>query len=452
MKGLELIRAAYTHQTVERPPWVPFAGIHAGFLKGHTATAFLTDEEKLLESLLEVNRLYMPDGQPVAFDLQLEAEILGCDLIWADNNPPSVTTHPYEKTMELPTRLIEKTEGRLPVVLNATRRFKEIVGDSTAVFGLICGPLTLASHLRGTRLYIDMRKKPDHVRAFMEYTTQIALRMIDFYAEAGVDLIAPVDPVVSQIAPASFEEFVAEPYRRIFDRIRELGRLSAFFVCGNAVANLEVMCKTGPDGISIDENIPMPVAKAITDRYNVTIGGNIPLTTTMLYGNQQDNMKYVVDMVDSVSSARNLVVAPGCDMPYNTPVENAIAISEAVHDIPKYREILKNYESADDGVQAELPDYTHLPRPLVEAFTLDSTSCAACQYLWAAVCDAKALFGDQIDTVEYKYTTREGIAQCKAMGVKNLPSIYINGELAYASIIPDGEEFHKKISELLQSR
>ena len=34
----------------------------------------------------------------------------------------------------------------------------------------------------------------------------------------------------------------------------------------------------------------MAEGKEITDRYNVALGGNIPLTTTMLFGNQMDNM------------------------------------------------------------------------------------------------------------------------------------------------------------------
>lgn len=310
MTGKELIEQTYRHMATPRPAWVPFAGIHAGYLKGYTAKEFLKDEDKMFEALMEVNRLYMPDGQPVAFDLQLEAEILGCNLIWADNNPPSVTSHPLEKTLEIPGKIPEKTEGRLPIVLNATRRLKDAVGDTTAVFGLFCGPLTLASHLRGTRLYIDMKKNPDHVKALMRYTTEIALKMADYYAEAGADLIAPVDPVVSQISPVSFAEFLSEPYTKIFDHIRKLKKLSSFFVCGNAIANLKVMCETGPDGISVDENIPMQKAKEITDQYNITIGGNIPLTTTMLFGNQQDNIKYVIDMVDSVDATKNLVVAP----------------------------------------------------------------------------------------------------------------------------------------------
>jgi len=449
MTGKELIQAAYRHESTPRPPWVPYAGIHAAKFKGYTATEILKDADKLYECLMEVHRLYRPDGQPIAFDLQLEAEVLGCDMIWADDNPPSVTSHPLEATEEIPDKLVGPNDGRIPLIMDVTRRMKESVGDSTALFGLFCGPFTLASHLRGTKLFMDMKKNPEQVRKIMDYATENGLRMVDYYIEAGADIITPVDPLVSQISAKNFREYLAEPYTRIFEYIRSKGYQSAFFVCGNALRNIEEMCLTKPDGISIDENIPMATAKEITDRYNVTIGGNIPLTTTMLFGNQQDNMKYVVDMVDSVDP-RNLVIAPGCDMPYDVPIENGIAVAEAARNIELYREMLKNYESTGDDYEVELADYDNLEKPLIEAMTLDSAQCAACGYMWAVVQDAKAKYGDKIDVVEYKYSTREGVARSKKMGVKNLPSLYMNGKLYYSSIIPSQDEFFAEIEKLMK--
>ncbi|MBR0026332.1 MAG: uroporphyrinogen decarboxylase [Clostridia bacterium] len=449
MTGKELIQAAYRHESTPRPPWVPYAGIHAAKFKGYTATEILKDADKLYECLMEVHRLYRPDGQPIAFDLQLEAEVLGCDMIWADDNPPSVTSHPLEATEEIPDKFVGPNDGRIPLIMDVTRRMKESVGDTTALFGLFCGPFTLASHLRGTKLFMDMKKNPEQVRKIMDYVTENGLRMVDYYIEAGADIITPVDPLVSQISAKNFREYLAEPYTRIFEYIRSKGYQSAFFVCGNALRNIEEMCLTKPDGISIDENIPMATAKEITDRYNVTIGGNIPLTTTMLFGNQQDNMKYVVDMVDSVDP-RNLVIAPGCDMPYDVPIENGIAVAEAARNIEMYREMLKNYESTGDDFEVELADYDNLEKPLIEAMTLDSAQCAACGYMWAVVQDAKAKYGDKIDVVEYKYSTREGVARSKKMGVKNLPSLYMNGKLYYSSIIPSQDEFFAEIEKLMK--
>ena len=80
-----------------------------------------------------------------------------------------------------------------------------------------------------------------------------------------------------------------------------------------------------------------------------------------------------------------------------------------------------------------------------EVFTLDSATCAACTYMMGAANEAKKTFGDAIDMVEYKFTLNENIARCKKMGVPNLPSMYINGELKFRSLVPSKEELEGAI-------
>ena len=451
MTPKELLFAALRHEKTPRAPWVPFAGVHAGLLIGADATQVLTDEDTLVKSLLEVNRLYKPDGQPVVFDLQLEAEILGCELVWAKDTPPSVSSHPLADTMTVPCRctLPKLDQGRLPIVLNAMRRMKQEVGDTTALYGLICGPFTLASHLRGNDLFMDMYDDEDYVAELLEYCLECAKRMTDYFVDAGMDVIAVVDPLVSQISSAHFTDFLSGPYTALFDYIRAKGVFSSFFVCGNATRNIEVMCQTNPDSISVDENVDIIAAKAVTDKYNVAIGGNIPLTSVMLHGTQQDNMKYVVDLLEKLPEYRNFIVAPGCDMPYGVPVENAIGAAQAALETESVRKMVENYVSATFDMDVELPDYEHLTKPLVEVCTLDSATCAACTYMMGAATVAKEQFGDAIDMVEYKFTVKENIARFVKMGVKSLPSIYINGKLKFASIIPSKEELEQAIREVL---
>ncbi|MEI3340691.1 MAG: uroporphyrinogen decarboxylase family protein [Eubacterium sp.] len=177
------------------------------------------------------------------------------------------------------------------------------------------------------------------------------------------------------------------------------------------------MCKTKPDAISVDENVDLLAAKKITDSYDVVIGGNIPLTTIMLHGNQQDNMKFVIDLLDSMEDKKNFILSPGCDMPYAVLAENTIGVAQAVLNTDEVREMVKNYVAADDDIDVELPDYASLTKPLVEVFTLDSATCAACQYMMGAANEAKAHFGDAIDMVEYKFTgkkkTLQDVKKCR---------------------------------------
>ncbi|MCH4184681.1 MAG: uroporphyrinogen decarboxylase family protein [Eggerthellaceae bacterium] len=451
--GKDLVIQALQHKDLERVPWIPFAGVHAGKLKGYNAIEVLTDEDKLFESLMEVHRLYMPDGMPIVFDLQLEAEILGCKLMWADYNPPSVTEHPYgAKDAGRPTddMIPKKTEGRIPIVLNTMRRMKEAVGDDTALYGLICGPLTLASHLRGTRIFTDMRKNPENVDAFLDFTAKVGIAMTHYYLEAGMDVIAVVDPLVSQVSPKYFEQYMHEPFSRLFTEIRNMGSHSAFFVCGNASRQIDVMCKTNPDSIHIDENVDLAEAKKTTDSYNIALGGNIPLTTTMLFGNQQDNMKCVIDEYDAVNNTkRNFLLSPGCDMPYNVPVENTIAVTQAVLHPNETRTMLENYTAGDsfDLDSIEIPDYANRDKVLIELFTLDPDQCAACTYMVNSVADNYDEIKEDADYVVYRYCIKEDVARTMKMGLKNLPTMVIDGEPKFISIIPSKQELLDAVAE-----
>jgi len=448
LDGKTRLLNALNHIPTDKIPWVPFAGVHAGKLKGFTARDILTDGDKLLEALLEVNRLYDPDGQPVLFDLQVEAEILGCDLVWAEDAPPSVASHPLAERKEIPTQLPGPGDGRLPMILNVMRQMKEKVGAHTALYGLVTGPFTLASHLRGTDIFLDTIDDPDFVHQLMRFTTQVAQRIAAFYIEAGMDVIAVVDPVTSQVSPKTFVEFLSEPFSAVFDFIRDRQAFSAFFVCGDATKNIEAMCLTRPDSIAVDENIDMAAIKPITDQHNIVLQGNIPLTTRMLLGNQEDNMKYIIDLMDSLENHHNLIVSPGCDMPYDTPVENVIAAVEAIRNPENARMILSHYQAAEIDLESvEIPDYNQREIPLMEVFTLDSSTCAACGYMLGAAERATETLGDRVEMVEYKITRPENVARMMKMGIKNLPCILINGELRFSSLIPNQNDLIQAINE-----
>ena len=447
--GVDLIKRKFSHEKDLNIPWVPFTGVHAGSLKGYSAKEILTDADKLLESIIEANNIYHPDGQPVLFDLQIEAEILGCELSWAEKSPPSVSSHPLANKSEIPTTRLTEKDGRIPMVLDVMRRFKAHVGKKTAPFGLITGPLTLASHLRGTSLFTDLIRNPEYAIKLIDYCIEIALDVSYMYIKAGMDVIASVDPVVSQISPRHFNKFLLEPYKRFYKKIKEKGAITSFFVCGDATKNIELMCQTTTDSIFVDENIDITSAKIITDKYNVLIGGNIPLTTLLLYGTQQDCMKYVLEILDK-NTHDNLCIAPGCDMPYDVPPDNLIGVQQAIHESKSVRKLLENYAAVEEDIEIILPNYENLEKPLIEVFTIDSASCAACGYMVSSGMDAVEHFKNKIDLIEYKLTIKENFYRVKKMGVKHLPAMMINGKLKFESIIPNKDELYSEIERVLK--
>ena len=448
ISGKELIFKVFNNETVERVPWIPYTGIHVASLSELNSEIFLQNEDLLFENLMKAHKQYSPDGMPVVFDLQIEAEILGCGLMWAEKAPPSVSIHPLENSTELNLKLPNKSEGRLPLVINVMEKLKRKVGDTTALYGLACGPLTLASHLRGMNLFMDMYENPEFVQKIIDFSTEVFLRISGFYIEAGMDVIASVDPIVSQISPETFVQFLDKPYKKIFGSLREMGIKNGFFVCGDATKNLEVMCNTGPDSISIDENIDIFKAKKITDKYDIVISGNIPLTTVMLLGTQQDNQKYAIDLIEKLGK-KNFILAPGCDMPYDIPPENIVGIAQAVNDPEAIKLFIKDYQKIEIDLIVQMPDYENLKKPLIEVFTIDSATCAACGYMTLAAMEMKDEFGDEIEVIEYKITERENVVRVTNLGLKNLPTLLINGVPKFISIIPNRKELIDEIKKYL---
>ena len=94
MSNKKLILDALQCRETPRAPWLPYVGVHGAKLLDVTATEYLHDAALIARGQEAAAVRYQADGIPVVFDLQLEAEALGCALSWADDGPPSVASHP----------------------------------------------------------------------------------------------------------------------------------------------------------------------------------------------------------------------------------------------------------------------------------------------------------------------------------------------------------------------
>lgn len=442
MNSKQLVLTAIQNKETERSPWVPFVGCHAANLIGVTAKEYFKSSDLIVKGVTKAFELYRPDGLPVVFDLQVEAEALGCELVYADENPPSVATHPLEEGKSLEDLKIPGEEdGRFPIVLEATRQLSKTLGDKIAFYGLVTGPFTLALHLRGTSIFFDMIDDEEKVHELMKFTQKVCQNAAKMYIDAGADVVAVVDPMTSQISPDHFAQFVSPYVKPVFEYIKSRGKASSLFVCGNAKNNLEEMCKCNPDNISIDENVPLDYAKELCTKYGISLGGNIKLTVTMLLGTPIDNINDAKNCMQ-IGGKKGYILSPGCDMPYNTPVDNVKAIASVVYgEEVEFMEV----ESDVEDIKVEIPDYANSDKVFVEVFTLDSLSCAPCQYMVAAVKSAVEGLEDKVQWTEYKIKEKESIVRMTKLGVKNIPTICIGGKIKYVSIIPSVEELKKTI-------
>lgn len=152
------------------------------------------------------------------------------------------------------------------------------------------------------------------------------------------------------------------------------------------------------------------------------------------------------------------VLAPGCDLLYATPPENLAAISEMVHNVA-----FEEMGTLIATLSAQLPKqslavynppvYASQKNVIIDVITLNSQSCAACQYMVEAVRilaeENQAL---PITWQEHRITETQTLSMIQAFGVKGIPSIVIDGKVAFESVVPSREELLSRLQQIIEEK
>lgn len=452
MKAKDRVQAAFCFEKADRIPWVPFVGCHAGALIGKSAQTFLQSKALMVEGIQAAIDRYKPDGIPVSFDLQIEAEALGCSLVWADENPPSVSGHVLTQGVLLEDlKPIDMKSGRIPLVMQTACELRTANPD-IALYGLITGPFTLALHLLGTDIFMKMFDEPGYVKQLMEYCAHVCRAMSEGFVKSGCDVVAVVDPMTSQIGPDQFREFVTPYVTSVFDDIRRQGRRGSFFVCGHAQQNIEAMCECRPDNISIDENIPLDFVRDLCVPRRISFGGNLQLTSVLLLGSPEDAQRNALACMEVGGQSAGFILAPGCDLPYGVPPANIEVVTRLVAD-PYEREVLKaKGPSRATSDLLDMSEYGSSDKVIVDIITLDSEACAPCQYMVEAVRKVAPEFEGIVEWREHKIKQRESLVFMSSLMVRNVPTICIDGEITFVSRIPARDELIVAIQKRINAK
>lgn len=274
-------------KSTEKAPWVPYAGVNCAYLIGEPADKYFKDPELIAKGVVKAAKEYRADGIPLTFDLSIEAEAIGCEVEYWVDNVPSVRTHPCDKKTpeELGMGTLSKTAGRWPMIFEAAALAKPQLDEmDCAMLGLVTGPLTLASHLAGVRIFTAVKKKKEFAHAVIAYAGQLCAAASRFYLEMGCDIVAIVDPVASQIRPETFDEFVTPNCMEAITAIHDAGKTSSFFICGDCTKVIDNVCQLGTHGFAIDEQMNMNFIRDVALKYGKGFGGNLKLTLALSLG------------------------------------------------------------------------------------------------------------------------------------------------------------------------
>jgi uroporphyrinogen decarboxylase len=293
---------------------------HAAHLDGYSVSEAVTDPEILARVLYSAYRFYGYDLIMVFTDTVVEAEAMGAEVLIPEDDDPFVLTPPRVSRLEPADPALD---GRMPVVIEATRRLKKLLEDEVPILTSLKGPFSLAAFLRGVEGFLgDLLDHPARARDFLRVATDNQVRYAEAIIKAGgVPFIG--DPVASgsMISSTMFREF-AQPYLAELVRVaHEAGVKAGLHICGETARMLEGMVATGADFLSIDE-MDLAVARRAVGP-DVVLMGNVS-TRLLLEGSAEQ-----VDEAARVcleTGGERMILSSSCDVPTDAPKENVQAV------------------------------------------------------------------------------------------------------------------------------
>lgn len=269
------------------------------------------------------------DAVRVPYCQTVEAEIFGAVLKdGGKTHIPSVDNHPYKIGDEplIPENFVEK--GRIPEILKAVRILKKEVGEETAVLGSIVGAFSVATSLVGIPPMLKATfKAPESIEPYLETAEQTAEQYAKAMVEAGADAIVIEDMMASldMISPKTYRNLAAPYEKRLIDAIDVPVILH---ICGKLDAVMSDIADTGANAISVESSVDIPKAREnFAERgIKTPIIGAVHPIKALLEGDKSEVEAQVKKSIrDGVAC-----ISPGCAVAPDTPIENIVAMVDAV--------------------------------------------------------------------------------------------------------------------------
>lgn len=194
--------------------------------------------------------------------------------------------------------------------------------------------------LRGMEnLLIDMAEAPAFVDELLDAITEYNLGIIEEACRYPIDAVMFGDDWGSQrgllMGPAKWRRFIKPRLQRMYGAVKQAGRFVFIHSCG-AVAELF------PDLIEIGLDCFNPFQPEVMDVYalkreygqDLTFYGGVSTQRTLPYGTPDDVRQEVRRLCAEIGRGGGYICAPAHAVPGDVPVENLIALIEAVQDAP----------------------------------------------------------------------------------------------------------------------
>lgn len=266
-------------------------------------------------------------------DILIPVEPMGMRLEFTDKEGP-VLSEPVRSKSAVEKLLIPDVEEDLPFVFDTIKILRKELEHKVPLIGFAGAPFTLATYMieGGTsKNFLHTKKlmfQNSQVFSYlMEKITETITAYLAAQIKAGAQAVQIFDTWAGVLAPADYKKFAFPFVKKAIAELKREGVPVIYFV-NNCAGLLKEIRQSGADVVGIDWRID--IADAIKKLgKKVTVQGN--LDPCALFLPKEKLEERVKDILWKGGAAKGHIFNLGHGILPQTPVENVVAMVEAVH-------------------------------------------------------------------------------------------------------------------------
>lgn len=315
--------------TTDRIPVMPIM-THPGIeLIGKKVIDAVKDGQTHYEAIMALRKRFPQSvASTTIMDLSVEAEAFGANIVFDDNEVPTVTGRMLESVADVEALQIPSLDTkRVPEYLKANRLAAAEL--DVPLFGGCIGPFSLAGRLYDmTELMMAMYIEPDTANLLLDKCTQFILEYCKQIKASGSAGVVMAEPAAGLLSNDDCQAYSSRFVKTIVDAVQDDNFVVMLHNCGNTGQCTKAMIETGAAALHFGNAIDM--AQVLEEvPADIAVSGNINPVEIMKFGTPQqveDVAKQLIKLADKHS---NFILSTGCDVPPETPFENIESLFNA---------------------------------------------------------------------------------------------------------------------------
>ncbi|MBO5951288.1 MAG: uroporphyrinogen decarboxylase family protein [Bacteroidaceae bacterium] len=315
--------------TTDRIPVMPIM-THPGIeLIGKKVIDAVKDGQTHYEAVMALRKRFPQSvASTTIMDLSMEAEAFGANIVFDDNEVPTVSGRMLESAADVEALQIPSLDTkRVPEYLKANRLAAAEL--DVPLFGGCIGPFSLAGRLYDmTELMMAMYIEPETANMLLDKCTQFILEYCKQIKASGSAGVVMAEPAAGLLSNDDCQAYSSRFVKTIVDAVQDDNFVVMLHNCGNTGQCTKAMIETGAAALHFGNAIDM--AQVLEEvPADIAVSGNINPVEIMKFGTPQQVEDVAKQLIKLADKHNNFILSTGCDVPPETPFENIESLFNA---------------------------------------------------------------------------------------------------------------------------